>query len=684
MYFQLHPSRVLSVVISATLPIILAAPSSAQLGIAAFSHTPLLAQTNFPEFDYENYDFWVDQCFTLTEQQQYAEALTACEKAIVLKPKKDNSEIWMARSQNLFQLGRYAETIVSINQVIAASPRHSGAMAYQCAALFQLQQYGSAIDHCEQALQTDGDWGNVAPEFAWYYHGLTLHAIGRLETALTSFSQAVRLNPEDKLARAECLSTALEINSTDASICDPQAPIVADSSDPSSQPSPQPSSQTSPQLSPASSSASPEATFQQVIRMSEQALAIDPSRPEIWFQQGLALEQLGQYERALTAFDRALQLQNTSSLTLAHRCAVLNLLERYEPALESCNQAFQADQRWGSLGVAYGLTQQSLALMGLGSLDEALAAIDQAVALESPYQAVALTQRSNVLSAMGRYDEAIATAQSAIDLDPGPAGAATQESSNNSDPAATTEQEPNDHPDPADASALNSQAVSYWLRGESSDYEKANTIIQTALASYKQPQVLQETFESTTYVEPLALRLRGQILAQFNQGRIFSSLGHRDQAIAAYDQALDLYNQANQHGISTLSNPLFAELLLNQGAVYLDFYPNLAAQSFEKAVNLDPARFEAWYNWALALTRLEEYDRATRAYDQAEQLKPNTAAVQAGRLQIMLGRASVLAQKGKTQDAMALYDQVLAIDPTNETAQQQLQQLIQSSVSTGR
>lgn len=641
---------------------------------------PLLAQTNFTEFNYENYDFWVDQCLTLTEQQQPSEALTACEKAIVLEPKKDNTEIWMARSQNLFELGRYAETIVSINQVIAASPHHSGAMAYQCAALFQLQQYGSAIEHCEQALQMDGDWGNVSPEFAWYYHGLTLHAIGRLETALTSFSQAVRLNPEDKLAKAECLSTALEVNSTDASICDPQAPIAVSSGDSL----PQPSSQSSPQPLSTPSPASPEATFQQVIRMSEQALAIDPSRPEIWFQQGLALEQLGQYERALTAFDRALQLQNTSSLTLAHRCAVLNLLEHYEPALESCNRAFQADQRWGILGAAYGFTQQSLALMGLGRLEESLAAIDQAVALESPYAVVALTQRSNVLSAMGRYDEAITTAQSAIDLDPGPVDAATQESSGNSDPAPTTEQEPNDNLDPADASALNSQAVSYWLRGELSDYEKANTIIQTALASYKQPQVLQETFESTTYVEPLALRLRGQILAQFNQGRIFSSLNNRDQAIAAYDQALDLYNQANQHGISTLSNPLFAELLLNQGAVYLDFYPNLAAQSFEKAVNLDPARFEAWYNWALSLTRLGEYDRATRAYDQAEQLKPNTAAVQAGRLQIMLGQASVLAQKGKTQDAMALYDQVLAIDPTNETAQQQLQQLIQSSVSPGR
>jgi tetratricopeptide (TPR) repeat protein len=709
MHLKLEWFRLSAMLIMVTLPTGLATQSSAHSLFAQHSTSAfLLAQTPAAEFNYENYDFWVEQCLMLSAQQQYAEALTSCEKAITLEPKQDNTEIWFARSNALFQMGKYPESFVSYAQVIANSPRHSGAMAHQCAALFQLQQYDTAIDRCAEALQMDGDWGTVSPGFAWYYHGLALQASGRLETAFGSFVQAVRLNPEDELAKAECLTAALEINSPDAErSCDPQA-MMAESSDADSQ-----------SEAFAQSQASPEAVLRQVIRVTEQALADDPSRPTVWFQQGVALEQLGEYERALTAFDRALQLHNRS-LTLTHRCAVLNALERYESALESCNQAFQSDHRWGQVGVSYAWTQQSLALLGLGRLEEALAAVERAIDGESvdmtvaltpssdgilatesenmesenielesiesnniqidnieienleydreyssvqpeniqpepevarPYAAVALTQRSNVLLAMERYDEAVAAAGEAIQRDP------------------------------TYAAALNSQAVGFWRLSE---LEQAETAISQALELYNQPQIRQETFENTDYIEPLALRLRGQILAAFNQGRILSSLEAPDQAIVSYDQALLLYNQANQRGVAALSKPLLAELWLNRGVAYLYFSPDEASQSFETAVNLAPERFEGWYNWALALTRLGEYDRATRAYDQAEQLQPNNAAVQSGRLQIMLGRANDLENQGKIQDAIALYDQVLTLDPTNSIAAQRLQQLVQSSVGAGR
>lgn len=745
MYFKLHWFSLFSVFASVTSLIAPAAPVLAhtnpeQQTIApppptsshlTSSHPLQLAQADPPRFEYENYDFWAEQCLTLAAQKQYEEALLSCEQAIVLKPRADNIDIWLARSQSLFQLGRYAESLVSNRQVIANSPRNSGAIAYQCAALFQLQQYGDAIDRCEQALQMDGNWGSVTPGFAWYYHGLALHAIGRLETAFASFSQAVQLNPEDRLAQAECLNLALELNAAESGVCNLPTEIAVNASDTTSDDSLSNLTPSEfsldrsaasdsdaanlpadpPRSSDPATSTSSEAfderiaqqarVLQQAVQVSEQALAVDPSRPEVWFQQGMALEQLGDYERALTAFDRALQLRPDRSLTLAHRCAVLNLLERYEPALESCNQAFQSDQRWGSLGVAYGLTQQSLALMGLGRLPESLAAIDQATALASPYAPMALTQRSNVLSAMGRYDEAIATAQAAIDqvqlLPEATEATATELDSPN--PAQTTAPSPADQPpptnqpDPGDAFALNSQAVSYWQRGGVANYEWAAQSIAQSLALYEQPLILPETFESRIYVEPLALRLRGQILAQFNEGRISSSLGDQNQAITSYSQALDRYERARQSGISPLSDGLLAELWLNLGVAYLNAEPDWtalnaepdwAALCFEQAVNLAPDRFEPWYNWALALTRLQRYDQAARAYDQAEQLRPNSAAVQAGRLQMMIGRANSLAGQGQVQDAIALYNQVLTIDPTNQAAQQQLQQLVQASVSPRR
>ena len=96
--------------------------------VLIFPTLNLLAQGSPPEFKYENYDFWVNQCLTLTAEQQYSEALTACEKAITLKPKQKNTPLWVARAQVLFQLGRYAESLVSADQVIAAAPKNSAAI----------------------------------------------------------------------------------------------------------------------------------------------------------------------------------------------------------------------------------------------------------------------------------------------------------------------------------------------------------------------------------------------------------------------------------------------------------------------------------------------------------------------------------------------------------------------------
>ena len=194
---------------------------------------------------------------------------------------------------------------------------------------------------------------------------------------------------------------------------------------------------------------------------------------------------------------------------------------------------------------------------------------------------------------MGRYGEAITTAQQA---------------------------------DPIYAAAWNSQAVSSWLSNEQGERaatdRQAQFLINQALALYAQPQPLQETFENTTYIEPLALRLRGQILAQFNQGRIFSSLGKQaeevaealrrqaaaeaeqqaeeaealkfyQQAAAAYQEALDLQTGRKPKHLHTQPSRL-AELWLNQGvAQYHSKEPTIAARSFKAAVDLDPSRLRA-------------------------------------------------------------------------------------------
>ena len=320
-----------------------------------------------PEFKYENFEFWAEQCLLLRNERDYEKAIETCEKAISLKPRDRNAELWLARGQGLFHLGRYPESLTSFNRVVQASRNYSAAIAYQCAALHQLQKYSEAVDTCEQALRIDGNWGTSTPAFAWYYRGLALREMGRLETALGSFERSLDIDSSFDPAVAERCSTLSNLG-----LMNPKE-------------------------------FPPTCTIQEAVLYYEKALATYPNDVALLIQQGFALEQWSledaNYERALKAYDRAIQLNPKSSAALARRCGILNQLQRYELALESCNQALAGDARWGSTGLPYVLTQHSIALTGLGKYEEAFASIDRALELDENYgpawnsRAVTLWQR---------------------------------------------------------------------------------------------------------------------------------------------------------------------------------------------------------------------------------------------------------------------------------------------------
>jgi tetratricopeptide (TPR) repeat protein len=86
-----------------------------------------------------------------------------------------------------------AEYLPSFERVVTNTPYNSFAIAYQCAALFQLDKYEDAIGKCDGALQVNGNWGNISPSFALVYKGLALRKLGRLESALLLELEAIIL-----------------------------------------------------------------------------------------------------------------------------------------------------------------------------------------------------------------------------------------------------------------------------------------------------------------------------------------------------------------------------------------------------------------------------------------------------------------------------------------------------------
>lgn len=341
----------------------------------AHSPTP---QTQ-PPFELNDFTFWSDQCLSLGQTQQYSEALSACEKAIALKPKANNLDLWMARSNALFELRQYTNAIASYQHILTLQPQSSFALTQQCAALFRLGQAVEAIDLCENALRINGDWGRTTPLSAWYYRGLALISNHHWQEALESFDRARLINSDDLLTRAE-RCRALVMLGQENTANDP-------------------------------------CNLTDAVVFYERALSINPNDDLPWFHQSIVLMQLKQEERALTSLNRVLQIKPNASLALAYRCTILNHQNQYEQALNACNLALQGDGIWDGETSAIAWSQQSHALIGLGQYANALESAQRATAIRPDY-AEAWNNLGVSYWQLNAYPQAIDALKQAIQLNP--------------------------------------------------------------------------------------------------------------------------------------------------------------------------------------------------------------------------------------------------------------------------
>ncbi|MDB9526530.1 tetratricopeptide repeat protein [Oscillatoria sp. CS-180] len=295
------------------------------------------------EFDYDDFDFWAEQCLLSQAAEDYETALASCDRAISLQPDAENIDLWTARGTAQFHLGLYVEALASHQYVTALRPESSPALTHQCVTLVYLDQFEAAINTCQHAIELDNDWGDSSPLAAWYHKGVALLELGLRQRAFNAFSRAQVFAPSDPRLEAELciLKEALDHGSG--------CPLVKAAS------------------------------------AYDQALVDDPQNFRLWYRQGLVLEQLGRYHQALTSYEQAIALRPDSTLALAHQCAVLNELDNFEGAIAACEAALQGDARWDTLGPAYGWSQISVAQVGLGEYEAALAAADRAIALNEDY-----------------------------------------------------------------------------------------------------------------------------------------------------------------------------------------------------------------------------------------------------------------------------------------------------------
>ncbi|NJL20633.1 MAG: tetratricopeptide repeat protein [Leptolyngbyaceae cyanobacterium SM1_3_5] len=449
--------------------------------------------------------------------------------------------------------------------------------------------------------------------------------MGRLETALSSFERALVVDTNHFQSLAEKCETLTELGRFIelSENCNPSAVTVREENAAQTrveQCGELPDDRANPLVI--------NTGLQVTVLCYERALAGSSQDVTLWVQQGLALEQLGQFERAATAFTQAIELNPNHAIALVHYCGVLNQLQNYETALETCDRAFQVEGGLETWKAAYGLNQRSIALLGLQQYDEALAAANQAIEIESRY-APAWNSRALSLWWLNQGDAVVAIDQAIAKYD----------------------------------QALES-------------YDRAEVSSQTAAVT------LRETFERS-YPDSLMMLYRGRILALSNKGRILASQQEYDRAIQeGYSRALALYEYAVSNAkMSPLDRAMLSEIWTNRAVAHLHRRNFSAAlTSTQRALALDQDSFAAWYNRGLAFSLFssvrDESDDARNdaecafdAYSEANQIDP-------GNINVLIGQGLALESLGAVEAAIAQFERVLSLDANNTLAQQRREALV--------
>ena len=168
-----------------------------------------------------------------------------------------------------------------------------------------------------------------------------------------------------------------------------------------------------------------------------------------------------------------------------------------------------------------------------------------------------------------------------------------------------------------------------------------------------------------------------------NRGSALVNLGRYEEAIVAYDRALEIkpdFPQAWQNrGIAldnlgryeeaiascdkaVAINPDYYQAWLERGYCFekLGQYEE-SRKSHSEAVRIKPDYAEGWYNQGVQLGNLGRYEEAIVAFDQALQFKPDYH-------QAWNNRGIALGNLGKNEEAITAYDYALAIKPDKHEA----------------
>ncbi|MEC4805573.1 MAG: tetratricopeptide repeat protein [Jaaginema sp. PMC 1080.18] len=369
----------------------------------------LLAFANALELNPDYAEAWASRCQLLWQIEDYTEALTACDRALITNQNWGNlspADAWATQGEILYQLARYDQAINAYNQALAINPNlghiwtqlgqildilgqheeakvaHAKAVALnpdsaiallrQCTNLNRLNDYEPALAACELAIT------KILPQspnrqklIAWDQQGNALIGLGRYNEALAAFNRAIALSSTYADAWSNRSVALWHLG-----------------------------------------------RFEEALASSDRALTIAPNSSLAWYNKGRILTTQGDLVAAAAAYDRALKgetnLVHSSLLEdiWINLSAVLLRLENYREAVTATDNALALNP-----DLSMALYNQALALTSLGSYLRAIDLYDEAIAT-NPENADFWAGKGIALQFLQRYPEALASFEKALEFNP--------------------------------------------------------------------------------------------------------------------------------------------------------------------------------------------------------------------------------------------------------------------------
>jgi len=348
----------------------------------------------------------------------------------------------------------------------------------------------------------------------------------------------------------------------------------------------------------------------------EMVLGVGPGNAEIWFKQGLAEQDLEQFDRAKELYRQAIAIKPDHIAACNNLGGILHREKQFDQAVSYFQRSAEADPNNAA-------TQMNLgdALRALEKEDEAIARYRRALEIAPDY-AAAWVRLGNIQGDQGQHSDAVASYRRALESEPDNAEA------NLNQGIALLELGQADSAE---------QCLRRALEIEPGSAEAHNGLGLTMKKRHEMDAALL-CFQKALSIRPKFSACHSNI------GSVLQALGQNDAAAQSYQRALDIDPD------SAIAHSNYGSVLHSLGKA------DQAEASCRRALEIDPQLAEAHNNLGVIFSRTNRLAESIASFERAIKAKGNYAHAYAN-------MGGVQKDIGRLAEALDTLRQALEIDP---------------------